>query len=85
MLPIVTVVIFGICAKVVPERGSEAGAGEVLRFEKKKLFFCQASYFAIISPVARNGCAQRVYHVDGIGKSVQPIEKSPTERCKPYF
>ena len=49
---------------VTYERGSEAGALQVYGSAKiweKKLHFYQASYFAVMSPVARNGCAQRVY------------------------
>ena len=42
---------------------------------KNKEYFGWASYISVTSPVARNGCAQRVYHVDGTEKNVQPIEK----------
>ena len=51
---------------------------------KKSVFFVGRGIFAVVSPVTRNGCAQRVYHVDGIEIYVQPIEKSPTERFGRY-
>ena len=46
------------------ESGSEAGplhGKEVNKYEKKKLYFCGASYIPVISPMALNKCLQRVF------------------------
>ena len=56
--------------------------GKGVVFSSLREFGKNAKDRPVMSPVARNGCAQRVYQVDGIEKNVQPIEKSPTERFK---
>ena len=47
--------------------------------------FCKnAKGMPVMWHVARNGCAQRVYWVDGIENNVQPIEERRTGRFKRY-
>ena len=62
-----------------------------VRLEGKYVVFLSLREFGknvkdrpVMSPLARNGRAQRVYQVDGIEKNVQPIDKSCTGSFKRY-